>query len=83
MGLKKKKITWDEYKKQYADMMGISMEIYEEAWLDLLRGDEATLVCYCTTPRRCHRTLLAEMLVAFGEKHGIDVRYVGERGAKG
>jgi hypothetical protein len=42
------------------------------AWAALLARREVTLVCYCPTPDRCHRTLLARILERLG------ARYLGE-----
>lgn len=36
------------------------------AWAWLLSQDERTLVCYCTDPNHCHRTLLAGILGKLG-----------------
>lgn len=40
------------------------------AWKKLLARESATLVCFCTDPLRCHRTLVARVL----GKLGADVR---------
>lgn len=42
------------------------------SWSALLERESATLVCYCPTPNRCHRRLLAEILKKLG------ARYLGE-----
>jgi uncharacterized protein YeaO (DUF488 family) len=44
-----------------------------ERFLDLLKRDEITLVCYEAQPDHCHRRLLAEFLVAIAKDHGIEV----------
>ena len=52
------------------------------AWRALAsRTGEVTLCCYCKTAHRCHRRLLAEMLVAVGRRLGLEVSYQGERSA--
>lgn len=44
------------------------------AWAWLLDQREVTLLCYCTDPQRCHRTVFADILRT---GFGADVR--GER----
>ena len=44
-----------------------------ERWAALLARPEATLLCFCNDPARCHRTVLARLLVKLG------ATYCGER----
>ena len=37
----------------------------------LLARESVTLVCYCPSPERCHRSLLAEILVKLGARLGL------------
>jgi hypothetical protein len=34
--------------------------------------------CYCVDPERCHRTVLAGLLVKAGEHMGLPAEYLGE-----
>jgi hypothetical protein len=49
-------------------------------WLELLDRDGVVLKCYCERRYlpRCHRVLLASILVEKGRELGVDVQYVGE-----
>lgn len=65
--------VWREYNDAYGEEMG---RLSLSEWGSLLRGlSLATLVCYCTDASRCHRTVLAELLVRRGAE------YLGERHA--
>lgn len=44
------------------------------AWDALLQRERVTLCCYCTDPARCHRVVLARILVRLG------ATYEGEAG---
>lgn len=50
---------WPHYVEQYVDEMRASYRRHATAWNQLLAMPSATLVCYCTDPERCHRTVLA------------------------
>lgn len=65
--------AWPKYVADYTAEMRASYRENRPAWDALLARGEVTLVCYCTYPTRCHRTVLAEILA----KLGADVR--GER----
>ena len=64
---------WALYVPAYRLEMRESYRAQRAAWDALLSRESVTLLCYCTDPRRCHRTLLAGMLARLG----ADVR--GER----
>jgi uncharacterized protein YeaO (DUF488 family) len=49
-----------------------------QRWLELLRRDRVVLCCYCVNPKRCHRTVLAGLLVKAGEHVGMPAEYLGE-----
>lgn len=68
--------TWETYSAAYSEEMRRSYRAHRRAWDDLLARPEVTLVCYCTDPARCHRTLLAAILVKLG------ATYKGERGER-
>ena len=73
--------TWARYAPQYRAEMRAGYGArtkpgpHRAAWERLLAKPSATLCCYCVDPARCHRRLLAEMLVACGAV------YEGEREA--
>ncbi len=73
MGSKEKKISWDEYKRMYQDLMRESYWQNKEIWFEILNRDEVTLVCFCNSGDLCHRYLLAEYLTKLGAE------YRGER----
>jgi hypothetical protein len=64
--------TWAWYEPRYRAEMraGYGKRTkpgpHRAAWERLLARERVTLVCYCTNPSRCHRTLLSGMLVALG-----------------
>jgi ribA/ribD-fused uncharacterized protein len=72
-------ITWPEYVRQYTDLMRGSYRNNKPHWINLLQKPSITLVCFCTDPTHCHRTLLAEMLARAGNANNISVAYHGER----
>ena len=65
--------TWALYAAAYLGEMRESYRPERRAWDELLARESVTLVCYCVDPARCHRTLLAEILVKLG------ATYLGER----
>jgi len=73
MGSKERKISWDEYKQMYRELMQKSYQENLGIWNDILGRDEVTLVCFCASGTDCHRYLLAGYL----EKLGAE--YMGER----
>lgn len=64
---------WAAYVAAYTVEMRASYRTHRPAWNALLARGEVTLVCYCTNPDRCHRRVLAGILVKLG------AGYVGER----
>ncbi len=73
-------MVWSWYQPLYTEEMRASYRDNPAAWRALAsRTGEVTLCCYCKTAHRCHRRLLAEMLVAVGQRLGLDVSYQGER----
>jgi uncharacterized protein YeaO (DUF488 family) len=70
-------IEWEgtpgSYVELYTREMRESYRRHRGVWDALLALDEVTLVCFCVNPARCHRTLLAALLVKLGAV------YEGER----
>lgn len=58
--------VWPQYAADYTTEMRASYREHRAAWDALLARDEVTLVCYCTDPMHCHRTVLAEILGKLG-----------------
>lgn len=67
--------SWKTYEREYSIEMGTSYLSYRKVWESVLSRDLVTLVCYCSSPTRCHRSLLAKLL----EEQGAV--YLGERDA--
>lgn len=65
--------AWALYAAAYRLEMRESYRAHRDAWERLLARESAVLVCFCTDSSRCHRTLLAGMLVALG------ATYAGEQ----
>lgn len=59
-------IEWHEYAGAYVEEMRGSLRAHPDAWAALLARPRAVLTCYCTNPKRCHRTLLGLMLGRLG-----------------
>lgn len=57
---------WEKYRAAYIDEMRESYKANRAGWATLLGRDRATLVCYCADPGRCHRRVLAALLVSVG-----------------
>lgn len=68
------------YHDLYLAEMRRSYQRQQRSWAWLLGQPELTLVCYCTDPTRCHRTILAhEILPLVAARHGIEYTFIGER----
>ena len=65
---------WSAYVHAYRHEMRASYKAHRAAWDALLARERVTLVCYCTDPLRCHRTLLARSFLT-----ALGARYDGER----
>ena len=69
-------MTWALYSAAYVAEMRESYRTQRAAWRALLAREIVTLVCYCTDPARCHRTLLSAILAKLG------ATVAGERGSR-
>lgn len=74
--------AWQWYAPQYVEEMRASWRDHRAAWGALLARRRVVLCCYCGRPQFCHRTLLAELLVAAGRRYGVEVVLEGEVGAR-
>lgn len=70
--------SWETYAEEYTRQMRQSWRRHRSTWLWLLGRQRAVLCCYCTDAERCHRTLLAGLLVKAGAARGIAAEYRGE-----
>ncbi|NUP13242.1 MAG: hypothetical protein HOW73_44955 [Polyangiaceae bacterium] len=69
--------AWEAYVPAYTAEMRESYRCHRARWNELLARESVTLVCYCPgkpPALRCHRVLLAEILVKLG------ATYAGEAG---
>lgn len=57
---------WPQYVEDYRREMRAGYRLCPDDWNALLARDEVTLVCYCSDPTHCHRTLLAGFLGKLG-----------------
>ena len=73
MKSKEGKISWDEYKEMYRQLMRSSYQQHRKIWDEILSRDEVTLVCFCESGANCHRYLLADYFSKLGSE------YIGER----
>jgi len=67
--------TWEKYTNLYIEEMRESYRTKRGFWDRLLKMNRVVLVCYCVEPLRCHRVLLANILVKCG------ATYAGEIGS--
>lgn len=58
--------AWEEYVPAYRAEMGRSFIANQSAWKRLLARKRVVLGCHCRDRERCHRGLLAAMLVELG-----------------
>ena len=65
-------LPWSEYERRYISEMEALYRKSPEPFLELLRRDEVTLVCYEARPDHCHRRLLAGFLAGIGKDCGIE-----------
>jgi hypothetical protein len=69
---------WDVYRMRYIYQMRRCYAEHHDHWIELLQRRGVVLCCYCSDPQRCHRTVLAELLVKTGERLGLPAAYFGE-----
>ena len=59
---------WSWFTSAYRGEMSVVSELISELRVRHEGGEVITLLCVCHDPRRCHRSLLAELIL--GEKDG-------------
>jgi len=57
---------WAKYVEDYTAEMRRSYRHYRPDWDLLLSWPRAVLLCMCTNPQRCHRTVLGGILAKLG-----------------
>lgn len=57
---------WPIYRELYLEEMRASYRLHRLVWDKILDRPSVTLLCFCSDPSRCHRTLLAEIFVKCG-----------------
>lgn len=66
--------AWPEYRRSYLDEMAASQIVHHDAWTRLLARESVTFLCYCDgAGSRCHRSLLAQLLVDLGAMYEGEV----------
>lgn len=72
--------AWQRYVDAYVEEMRSSWRRYRRRWLEVVAVPETTLKCYCVRRwlPRCHRVVLAGLLVKVGAAVGTNVQYLGE-----
>lgn len=68
---------WQAYRRAFLEEMRASYTQRRGAWDALLSRNHATLLCWCLDPGRCHRTLVAWILLQLG------AQYLGELNRNG
>lgn len=66
------------YRRQYLSKISAMYKTTPEVLLNLLKGEELILLCYCPAGEFCHRRILREILIHIGTKYGIAVIDGGE-----
>lgn len=62
---------WEKYVDSYTAEMRQSFTRRRDDWRELLARSRVVLVCYCTDPLQCHRTILArDILPRLGAAYG-------------
>lgn len=75
--------AWTTYVEAFTIEMRESFRTRRPAWDGLLARGRVVLVCYCTDPLRCHRTLLArDILPRLGATYGGELPADEQRRAR-
>lgn len=61
---------WADYVERYTIEMRISYRHQRPTWGTLLSWEHVVLLCFCPDPNRCHRRVLAGILVKLGAVDG-------------
>lgn len=77
-GLKEGLITWDRYVHEYSNLLYKRFIESPQYFKEVCGLGTVTFKCYCKSPDRCHRLILAKFFEAL-ELVRYDVEYMGER----
>jgi len=72
------RLSEQEYKTLYYEVIHSRWVENPEPFLALLRLPTAAIACYCAAGHFCHRLLLVAILTKIAAKFGIPFRYCGE-----
>lgn len=78
MGIKQGRLSEEDYRQQYIDMMRESWEHRRLEWEKVLQMDQVALACYCPAGKFCHRHILKEILMKIQQQRGVEVIDGGE-----
>ena len=56
-----------------------SIRDHRKEWVEFLRREEVTIVCFCKAGAFCHRYLVIPFLSRVAWEEGIPFEYMGER----
>lgn len=80
------RITWQQYTEGYHALLRKRYSGFRDVFQTACECERLVLMCYCADTsdgeRRCHRYLLADVLIKIAGSLGIEARYMGEKGAK-
>ena len=83
MARKNELITWEQYTERYLNLMRERYRKNANRFAEACNAGEITLLCYCSNGlsngKKCHRYLLADLLVKVAQSLEIDAKYMGER----
>lgn len=71
--------AWALYEPAYIGEMRESYRQNRAAWVSLLARPRVVLACFCTEHTRCHRSLLARILVSCGASYDGEIQSKDER----
>jgi len=69
--------VWNMYAERYTEEMRKSYAEHRRQWDALLAKERVVLTCMCSDRGRCHRGILAGVLVKLGAEDGGEVEYAG------
>ena len=77
-GSKAGRISWEEYTRQYIELMRKRWLENREAFERAVLQKKLVLTCYCAHRKNCHRHLLKDILIKVAASMGISATDGGE-----
>ena len=77
-GVKKARISEQEYETRYLEILRERYKQNKAAFLAILAAEEVTLACYCHTGAFSHRHIAVNVLEKIAAHHGIPFECGGE-----